>query len=128
MGKMIFSVLETSRDCSIFTLRILSVVQSFISGGWIMGISAMYEYAAMAMGPRSCGASFVVRNIAVGPSAPPMMPMEAASGPVKPNSIARKKATNTPICAAAPRRRLLGFASSGPKSVIAPTPRNMSEG
>ena len=97
MGKMIFSVLETSRVCSIFTLRILSVVQSFISGGWIMGISAMYEYAAMAMGPSSCGASFVVRNIAVGPSAPPMMPMEAASGPVKPNSIARKKATNTPI-------------------------------
>ena len=66
--------------------------------------------------------------MAVGPSAPPMMPMEAASGPVKPSSTAPKKATNTPNCAAAPSSRLLGFASRGPKSVMAPTPRKISEG
>ena len=41
MGKMIFSVLETSRLCTILTLRILSVVMAFMIGGWIMGISAI---------------------------------------------------------------------------------------
>ena len=47
----------------------------------------------MAIAPSSSGASFVVRKMAVGPSAPPMMPMEAACGPVKPSRIAPKKAT-----------------------------------
>ena len=32
-GKMIFSALETSRVCSILTLRILSVVSAFMRGG-----------------------------------------------------------------------------------------------
>ena len=41
MGKMIFSVLETSRLCTILTLRIFSVVIAFMIGGWIIGISAM---------------------------------------------------------------------------------------
>ncbi len=41
MGKMIFSVLETSRACSIFTSRISFVVHSFIRGGWMRGMSAM---------------------------------------------------------------------------------------
>ena len=41
MGKMIFSVLETSRLWTILTLRILSLVISFMMGGWIMGIRAM---------------------------------------------------------------------------------------
>ena len=77
-GKMIFSALETSRVCSILTTRIFSVVIIFMSGGWIIGISAIYEYAAIAIGPSSSGASLVVRKMAVGPSAPPMMPMEAA--------------------------------------------------
>ena len=99
-----------------------------MSGGCIIGMSAMYEYAAIAMGPNSCGARRVAVNIAVGPSAPPMMPIEAASGPEKPMHTARKNAKNTPSCAAAPKSRLLGLASSGPKSVIAPTPRNISEG
>ena len=36
----------------------------------------MYEYAATAIGPSSSGASFEVTKMAVGPSAPPMMPME----------------------------------------------------
>ena len=99
MGKMIFSFFETSRVCSILTLRICSVVRSFMSGGCIIGMSAMYEYAAIAMGPNSCGARRVAVNIAVGPSAPPMMPIEAASGPEKPMHTARKNAKNTPSCA-----------------------------
>ena len=59
--------------------RSFFVVSSFIIGGWITGTSAIYEYAATAIEPSSCGASFEVRNIAVGPSAPPMIPIEAAS-------------------------------------------------
>ena len=41
IGKTIFSAFETSRLCTILTLRILSVVISFMIGGWIIGISAM---------------------------------------------------------------------------------------
>ena len=33
-----------------------------------------------------------------------------------------------PSCAAAPRSREIGFAISGPKSVIAPTARNIMQG
>ncbi len=44
----------------------------------------MYEYAAMATAPRRCGASFDVRKIAVGPSAPPIIPIELASAGVNP--------------------------------------------
>ena len=65
--------------------RSFFVVSSFIIGGWITGTSAIYEYAATAIEPSSCGASFEVRNIAVGPSAPPMMETaadEPASRPV----------------------------------------------
>ena len=36
------------------------------------------------MGPNSSGANLLVRKIAVGPSAPPMIPIEAACGAVKP--------------------------------------------
>ena len=64
----------------------------------------------------------------VGPSAPPMMPMEPASCALKPSIIAPSRATKTPNCAAAPMRRLDGRAIKGPKSVIAPTPRKMSGG
>ena len=39
--------------------------------------------------------------MAVGPSAPPMMPMAPASFSVKPSIIAPTSATKTPICAAA---------------------------
>ena len=41
MGKMIFSVLLTSRVCFITTWRSFLVVSSFIKGGWIRGISAI---------------------------------------------------------------------------------------
>ena len=82
----------------------------------------------MAIAPSNSGASLLVRKMAVGPSAPPMMPMEAACGPVKPRQIAPKKATKTPSCAAAPRSRLYGSALSGPSSVMAPTPMKIREG
>ena len=36
------------------------------------------------MGPKRAGASRTVTKMAVGPSAPPMMPMALDSGPVKP--------------------------------------------
>ena len=89
----------------------------------------MYEYAATAIGPISSDCwSFPARKIEVGPSAPPMIDIAAAAFPLKPRMIARKYAEKIPSCAAAPRRKLFGFAISGPKSVIAPTPRNMSDG
>ena len=66
--------------------------------------------------------------MAVGPSAPPMMPMPAASWIVKPISMAPMTATTTPSCAAAPSRKVMGLASSGPKSVRAPIPIKMMIG
>ena len=80
------------------------------------------------MGPRSSGASLVVVRMAVGPSAPPMMPMEADCCASKPSRFAPKKAKNTPNCAAAPSSRLFGLEISGPKSVIAPMPMKIRQG
>ena len=37
-------------------------------------------------------------------------------------------AAKIPNCAAAPSKKLLGLAISGPKSVIAPTPKKISDG
>ena len=83
----------------------------------------------MAMGARKSGASLEVSQMAVGPSAPPTMPMEAATLGSKPKRpMAIKKAAKMPSWAAAPSSRLLGLASSGPKSVMAPTPRKIREG
>ena len=128
IGKTIFSVLETGLSCCMTMRRSFLVVSAFITGGCMSGTSAMYEYAAMAMEPRYSGASLLVTNMAVGPPAPPMMPMEPATPSLKPKSFAPMNATNMPNCAAAPRSRLLGLAMSGPKSVIAPTPRKMRQG
>ena len=64
----------------------------------------------------------------VGPSAPPIMETAAAALSLKPRAIAPKYAAKIPNCAAAPSRKLFGFAISGPKSVMAPTPRNISDG
>ena len=61
-------------------------------------------------------------RIEVGPSAAPMMPMEAASLRSKPISDARLIAKKIPNCAAAPKRNIYGWDSSGPKSIIAPIP------
>ena len=41
IGKRIFSVLETTRACTILILRSASEVMSFMIGGWIIGIKAM---------------------------------------------------------------------------------------
>ena len=90
------------------------------------------------MAPRRSGASRLVSQMAVGPSAPPMMPIEAAaligSQPKKscPKAAASpsapKSAKKMPNCAAPPRRAIFGLAISGPKSVIAPTPMKIMIG
>ena len=64
----------------------------------------------------------------VGPSAPPMIEIAAAAFPLKPSTIASRYAAKIPNCAAAPKRKLFGFAINGPKSVIAPTPRKIRDG
>ena len=65
----------------------------------------------------------------VGPSAPPIMPMEAASGSSnRPVASAPQNATKMPTCAAAPRSSVLGLDMTGPKSVSAPSPRKMMGG
>ena len=92
MGKRIFSSFVTCLSCGIRTLRSFSVVSSFMKGGCMTGTRDIYEYAATAMGPRSVPPipSFPARKMDVGPSAPPMIEMAAASFPVKPKAIARK--------------------------------------
>ena len=44
--------------------------------------------AATAIGPNKCGANFVARNIEVGTSAPPMMPIALASCKLNPSITA----------------------------------------
>ena len=84
---------------------------------------------ATAIGPiKSVCPSFPARKMDVGPSAPPIIDMAAAAAPLNPKIIARKYAAKIPICAAAPSKKLLGLAISGPKSVIAPTPKKISDG
>jgi hypothetical protein len=81
------------------------------------------------MGPRRCGASWLARKMEVGPSAPPMIPMAAASLSVKPSrKAADRAATRMPNWAAAPSMNVTGRASSGRKSVSTPTPRKMMGG
>ena len=89
----------------------------------------------MAIAGSNSGASVLVTYIAVGPSAPPIIPIEAAcstpnpiAGIAAPNARAPRKVINTPNCAAAPKRMLLGLAISGPKSVIIPIPRKIRGG
>jgi len=88
----------------------------------------MYEYAATAIGPKSSGASFDVRYMAVGPSAPPIIPIDPACLGKKSNPIAPIYVAKIPSCAAAPNNKLLGFAIRGPKSVKAPTPKKIKHG
>jgi len=66
------------------------------------GMSAMYEYAAMAMGGKYSGASLDAVRIAVGPSAPPMTPIAAATFSGNPSPSASRNAEKIPNCAAAP--------------------------
>ena len=55
IGKIIFSFFDTGRRVSILIRLSSFVVRSFIIGGWMTGTSAMYEYAATAIGPSSSG-------------------------------------------------------------------------
>lgn len=64
----------------------------------------------------------------VGPSAPPMIPMVAASFRSEPKRTAQKNVRYTPTWAPAPRKISRGWLSKGPKSVIAPRPRKMRGG
>ncbi len=95
----------------------------------MIGTNAMYEYAATAIGPiRPVCPSFPARNIEVGPSAPPIMDTAAAALSLNPIKMASRYAPKIPNCAAAPSRKLIGFAINGPKSVIAPTPKKIRDG
>ena len=84
----------------------------------------------MAIGPINDGAKRDARKMAVGPSAPPIIPIEAASARLKPNGSrsAPMSVAKIPNWAAAPSRAVFGLASNGPKSVIAPTPMKISSG
>ena len=64
----------------------------------------------------------------VGPSAAPIIAIEAASLRSKPISRAIIRVKNIPNWAAAPNRNIFGFDNSGPKSIIAPMPINSSKG
>ena len=82
----------------------------------------------MAMGPNRWGASCDERKIDVGPSAPPMMPMDAASRSVNPRAKAPKKVAKMPSWAEAPKSTDLGLEINDEKSVSAPMPMKMSGG
>jgi len=66
--------------------------------------------------------------MAVGPSAAPIMPIEAAVFRSKPRSVATIIVANIPNCAAAPKNIMRGFLKRGPKSIIAPTAIKMRIG
>ena len=124
--------MRTSLDTSFcsYGIRIrrsFLVVSSLITGGWIIGTSAMYEYAATMIAPRYFDPSFCATTIEVGPSAAPMIAMEAASFRSK-NIDAVHSVKKMPNCAAAPKIISFGLASSGPKSIIAPIPMNRISG
>ena len=57
-----------------------------------------------------------------------MIPIAPDSASVNPRKMAPVNVIKIPICAAAPRIRLLGLAIRGPKSVIQPMPRKISGG
>ena len=128
MGKTIFSLWLTVRGAGILMRRSFLVVRAIIIGLWITGTRAMYEYALTAIAPIRSGASFDERKMAVGPSAPPMIPMAPAWLGSNPSRRARRYAPKIPVCAAAPISSSLGWDMSAEKSVIAPMPRNISGG
>ena len=80
------------------------------------------------MAPIMSGASREERKIAVGPSAPPMMPIAPACAGSNPKAREMAYAPKIPNCAAAPIRSSFGFEISAEKSVIAPMPRKIRGG
>ena len=128
IGKMIFSFWLTVLGVFMRMRRSFSVVIRSMIGRWMTGTRAIYEYADTAMAPMRCGASCDERKIAVGPSAPPMIPIAPDSAGVNPRCMATTYAPKIPICAAAPISMSLGCEISAEKSVIAPMPRKISGG
>ena len=80
------------------------------------------------MAPRRLGASLELRKMAVGPSAPPIMPIAPASAGVNPRARAMSNAPKIPTWAAAPISISRGWEMREEKSVIAPIPRKISGG
>ena len=70
----------------------------------------------------------IVVKMAVGPSAPPIIPSEAASCGVNPIRMATNRTVKIPNCAAAPKMERCRLRNIGPKSVNAPTPIKMIGG
>ena len=66
--------------------------------------------------------------MAVGPSAPPIIPIEPHWAGVNPHAYPRRNVANIPIWAAAPRIMVFGLEIRGPKSVVAPIPKNIKHG
>ena len=93
-----------------------------------MGTRAMYEYAATIIAPRYFELKYWATKIDVGPSAAPIIAIDAASFNSKPSREARLSVKNIPNCAAAPKIISFGLDNSGPKSIIAPMPINSSNG
>ena len=79
------------------------------------------------MAPKYLEPRVLATKIAVGPSAAPMMAMEAASFKSK-KKPASTRVRKMPACAAAPKNSSQGFSSRGPKSIMAPMPMNSSSG
>ena len=66
----------------------------------------------MAIGPSSASsARRMDTKMAVGPSAPPMMPMAPAFSNVNPSAMAPRRVPKMPICAAAPSNAMAGAGS-----------------
>ena len=90
----------------------------------------------MAMEDNLSGAILDVTKIAVGPSAPPIIPIAEASLAVKsvhpkqflPMAIAPINVIKIPIWAAAPNNIVFLLAINGPKSVVAPIHRKIKHG
>ena len=80
------------------------------------------------MAPIKLGASLDERKIAVGPSAPPMIPIALACIGSNPISNAIMYAPKIPNWAAAPISISFGLEISAEKSVMAPIPKKMSGG
>src|SRR5574344_1723525 len=76
---------------SILIIRSFFVVTILIASGCTTGTSAIYEYAATAMAPTYFEWSTCETRIEVGPSAAPMMPIDAASRSGNPSSTAQEE-------------------------------------
>ena len=128
-GNRILVVFET--EPGVYAMRMrrsFLVVSRRMTGGCTMGTSAIYEYAATVMAPIYCEFKMFATKMEVGPSAAPMIAMEAASCRSKLNSRAMLSVKNMPNCAAAPNKNSFGLESSGSKSIIAPMPMKRSSG